>query len=143
MILEGKAFFSCQVSVWREDVMAEVDLVEPIQDSNSMSRTSFPWPLSRFNKYVVEYTGRELTYQSDALNAFLGIGNMITPSMANSRLFHGIPAVAFDWALLWNGNLNQKNLRRRHQFPSWAWAGWQGQITMASTTFESHDSVRE
>ncbi|KAG4420128.1 hypothetical protein IFR04_006787, partial [Cadophora malorum] len=39
VILDGKAFFSCRESIWREDVMAEVDGVKPFEGANILGRT--------------------------------------------------------------------------------------------------------
>jgi hypothetical protein len=48
VILEGKAFFSCRAAVWREDVMAEVDDVVPLEGANTLGRIPSPWPLRRY-----------------------------------------------------------------------------------------------
>jgi hypothetical protein len=139
VILEGKAFFSCRAAVWREDVMAEVDDVAPLEGANTLGRTPSPWHLRRYMQHVLAYTTRQLTYQSDALNAFTGIAKALAASMASTRIFYAMPAVVFDWAILWMGSLRLKNLKRRFGFPSWTWVGWEGEIMMAGDTFSSLD----
>jgi len=96
VILEGKAFFSCRAAVWREDVMAEVDGVVPLEGANTLGRTPPLWPLRRYAQHVDAYAMRQLTYQSDALNAFAGIGKALAASMGFTRMFYAMPAVVFD-----------------------------------------------
>jgi hypothetical protein len=96
VILEGKAFFSCRAAVWREDVMAEVDDVAPLEGANTLGGTPSPWPLRRYTQHVGAYTMRQLTYQSDALNAFAGMGKALAASMASTRMFYAMPAVVFN-----------------------------------------------
>jgi hypothetical protein len=130
VILEGKAFFSCRAAVWREDVMAETDDAVPFEGANTLARISAPLPLQRYSQHVGEYSLRELSYQSDALNAFTGIGNAIASSMAHTRMFCGIPAVVFDWAILWRSQ--SSSLKRRSGFASWSWVGWQGCVLVGN-----------
>ena len=139
VILDGKAFFSCRASIWREDVMAEVDGVKPFEGANILGRTPSPWPLRRYSQIVQAYTMRQLRYRSDIVNAFAGIAKAITSSMASTRMFYAMPAQAFDWAILWTGHLRLRNLKRHSGFPSWAWVGWEGEILMAGDTYSSFD----
>jgi hypothetical protein len=119
--------------------MAEVDDVKPIEGANTLGRTPSPWPLQRYTQTVGAYTMRQLTYPSDILNAFAGIEKAMASSMASTRMFYAMPAVAFDWAILWTGHLMLRNLKRLSRFPSWAWVGWQGDIMMAGDTSSSPD----
>ena len=74
------------------------------------------------------YTRRQLTWQSDATNAFVGVADLIAQGI-NTTFWHAIPEFAFDRALLWQPN---EILSRRCDetgqplFPSWSWAAWQG-----------------
>ena len=85
------------------------------------------------------YTERQLTFDSDALNAFSGVLEMLrgpaklvavhnvsglpfVPSIEDCRSQQASIFVAFSWA-----NLGA-TLTRREEFPSWTWAGWQGRI---------------
>jgi hypothetical protein len=54
-------------------------------------------------------------------------------------MFYAIPAVMFDWAILWTGHLILRNLKRHAEFPSWAWVGWEGEISMANDIYSSFD----
>jgi len=139
VILEGKAFFSCRASVWREDVMAEVDDVRPLEGANTLGRTPSPWPLRRYTQTVDAYTMRQLTFASDILSGFAGIVKAIASSMASTKMLYAMPAVAFDWAILWTGHLMLRKLKRYSEFPSWVWVGWQGEIMMAGDLYSSLD----
>jgi hypothetical protein len=119
--------------------MADVDKVKPLEGANTLGRTPSPWPLRRYSQFVGAYTRRQLTYPSDILNAFMGIAKAMAASMASTRMFYATPAVVFDWAILWTGHLTLKNLKRYPEFPSWAWAGWQGEISMAGDIYSAFD----
>jgi hypothetical protein len=119
--------------------MAEVDGVVPLEGANTLGRTPSPWPLRRYAQHVDAYAMRQLTFQSDALNAFAGIGKALAASMGVTRIFYAMPAVVFDWAMLWTGSIRLKNLKRRSGFPSWAWVGWEGDVLVAEDTFSVFD----
>jgi len=139
VVLDGKAFFSCRESIWREDVMAEVDGVKPFEGANILGRTPSLWQLRRYSQTVEAYTMRQLTYRSDILNAFSGIAKAMTASMASTRMFYAMPAMAFDWSILWTGHLSLRTSKRQPGFPSWAWVGWEGEISMAGDIYNSFD----
>jgi hypothetical protein len=85
------------------------------------------------NLHLQNYSERNLTYDSDSLNAILGILRFGEES--GFRHIHGMPlrrsvskrlpglAIPLGWYHLNTG-------RRRSQFPSWSWAGWKGGIRM-------------
>ena len=70
-----------------------------------------------------QYMMRSLSYDSDALNAFLGILN----SLEGWNHIWGVAfamyknKILLDWYHLKPG-------RRRKDFPSWSWAGWEGAL---------------
>ncbi|KAK0611245.1 heterokaryon incompatibility protein-domain-containing protein [Immersiella caudata] len=71
------------------------------------------------------YTGRKMTWQTDALNAFHGVSDLLAQGV-NTTFWHGLPEYNFDQALLW---YPREPLRRRNHegaSPSWSWAGWEG-----------------
>ncbi|KAM5349644.1 hypothetical protein ACJ41O_006149 [Fusarium nematophilum] len=80
---------------------------------------------------VNAYTTRSLTRQSDAINAFLGIADLISQGV-NTKFWHGMPEFAFTQSLLWQP---REPLKRRLSqegealFPSWTWAAWQGHVS--------------
>jgi hypothetical protein len=79
-----------------------------------------------FRNHIFRYTSRELSYQSDALNAMRGV----------FRLYKGVHGVGQHWGLptdtlaafteglLWSVAPDARPASRRKDFPSWSWAGW-------------------
>jgi hypothetical protein len=88
---------------------------------------------------IEEYTQREMTYDSDALNGMLGLlrafGNKKPMSQIwGLPIFYGLyhepsgprrPVDQLIKALCWK--LAKKSKRRR-EFPSWSWTGWKGAV---------------
>lgn len=83
-----------------------------------------------------EYSKRDLTYQKDSLNAFLGVLNFQTHETRNleSTILHvswgliarksrvtGDLSVYLDW-------YHKAPAERRPGFPSWTWTGWGGPL---------------
>jgi Heterokaryon incompatibility protein (HET) len=84
-----------------------------------------------FSLLVAEYTRRSLTYQTDALSAFLGVSQTLERRFP-TKMIHGLPEAELDAAILWSPL--GSNSRRRHPitkeplFPSWSWLGWVGPV---------------
>jgi hypothetical protein len=92
-----------------------------------------------FSTCAEEYAMRELSYGSDALNAFLGILNSWTDPPANSTLAYSSRDALTDHTHVWGVLMTETWLElcwfhnnatnsRRHGFPTWAWVGWVGSI---------------
>ncbi|KAI1378581.1 heterokaryon incompatibility protein-domain-containing protein [Hypoxylon crocopeplum] len=86
--------------------------------------------LDHLEDQLVQYTGKKLTFESDRLNAFLGILNA-------SRKAHiwGVPfsiaAGESDGKILdviYLGWRSSGPSQRRQGFPSWSWTGWAGKV---------------
>jgi hypothetical protein len=77
-----------------------------------------------YAKAVEEYTHRQMSHQTDILNAFAGLGRIFSMALQSESYF-GLPAKSLDVALLWRPT---QRLKRRSGFPSWSWAGWVGQV---------------
>jgi hypothetical protein len=117
--------------------------------NNYILNTTWLWRLIGF------YTDRTLTYENDALNAFLGVLHAYETSACHVRHHWGIPielgrdpervcdesgsraeriySRKFAHALSWtsrgwsyhNGDMISK---RNAEFPSWSWLGWRGAV---------------
>ncbi|KAG5810772.1 hypothetical protein H9Q74_001435 [Fusarium xylarioides] len=90
---------------------------------------------------VDAYTKRNMTWQSDAVNAFIGIADLIRRG-TNTKFWHAMPEFALTRSLLWYPK--QPLSRRRspdgkNLFPSWSWAAWQGHVTYRGRGF--HNAV--
>lgn len=123
----------------------------PLADLHISSSTRFPekinlskafptrgagkWPCEIFNR-IQEYMKRHLSFEDDALRAFLGIisefgiyhlhGLPILPPTAYgaqkwARDPTNMASASIIHALLWNGD---RGMRRRQSCPSWSWVGW-------------------
>ncbi|KAF9768895.1 hypothetical protein IL306_013742 [Fusarium sp. DS 682] len=90
---------------------------------------------------VSAYTKRNTTWQSDAVNAFIGIADLISRG-TNTKFWHAMPEFALTRSLLW---YPREPLSRRRSadgkalFPSWSWAAWQGHVTYRGRGF--HNAV--
>ncbi|KAF2143502.1 uncharacterized protein K452DRAFT_269073, partial [Aplosporella prunicola CBS 121167] len=78
------------------------------------------------------YTTRQLTYESDLLNAFAGLLSFLSARMDWGFAF-GLPGAELSLALLWcpqpGASRRQlidpsQRLNARLQLPSWSWIGW-------------------
>lgn len=96
--------------------------------------------LYRFIVFMEHFSLRELTIDGDAINALSGVIKLFSKHMGTNFL-HGFPVAFFDYMLIFavgrriaNGSVrlikayDPKNIKRRHEFPSWSWAGWTGSL---------------
>jgi hypothetical protein len=132
--------FRCRCALWREDVYLENVEVQTSFDmtfKHSISgNTAAGEPHSDYVGSLYEYSSRQLTYDSDVLNAFAGVLGVLCERMSNGRnpeLDHayGLPTYVFDWAILWQPNTSVH--RKSNGWPSWSWCGYTGTISMALT----------
>jgi hypothetical protein len=75
--------------------------------------------IDQYTLCVSDYARRALRFDTDALNAFAGIINMLRPKLARN-FFWGMPESVFDIAMTWRWH-NHFPERRRRMFPSWSW----------------------
>ncbi|KAK4194401.1 HET-domain-containing protein, partial [Triangularia verruculosa] len=87
---------------------------------------------SAFNlgRALSEYSTRNLSHESDRLNAVLGILGKQESLTPPAYHIWGTPVqqVTEGWALAlgWGSYRQQKPRRRNPEFPSWSWIGWAG-----------------
>ena len=80
-------------------------------------------------RLVRDYTGRDATFASDALNAFSAF--TITFDRDGHKLSWGMPTSKISQSLLWEHEpWDFRDIQRRTEFPSWSWAGWSGTAAM-------------
>ena len=99
----------------------------PNSDTSGMPEIGGKNLWDTYRTAVDAYTRRNMSSETDAVVAFEGMAELISQG-ANTQFWYGVPAFAFDQALLW---YPQEPLQRRRQsehdlFPSWSWAGWKG-----------------
>ncbi|KAK3171291.1 hypothetical protein OEA41_003375 [Lepraria neglecta] len=130
-----QVYFECAQMACSESIQ-EPDVAESDQDHliPYKSRLQNPFlhaydfePL--YWRLVRDYTGRDMTNGSDALNAFSAFAGQFERD--GHRLTWGLPASGFAKHLLWEHEpWDFRDIHRRREFPSWSWAGWTGTAAM-------------
>src|SRR5947207_7376195 len=132
-----QVYFKCHNCVWSENSRAEAEplrstLLGSSSSPDNISLKSEPWRI--YQDYMWEYSGRQLTYDSDAINAMTGILNRISIAMKCPFLY-GLPTASFDISVVFTATLFQ----RRPMFPSYSWAGWTGNVECEEPSPNYHD----
>jgi hypothetical protein len=129
---EYQVFYHCNSATWCEDAIWEsqdaciqlsqgIDISSPDKASRALPHPSVTG-LQKYSHFVKDYRSRQLSYESDALNAFMGALTALGREL-NTSFIWGLPESAFNETLLWRSRI-QKSSLRREQFPSWTWLGW-------------------
>jgi hypothetical protein len=134
-------------NISNEKLRAQGDILAPdlFRDKGFRSRQQLHSYMPPFQSHLIEYTGRDLTNQSDALDAFRGV-----LKRSNNTSYWGIPIfsnwsassmmetesmrphfvdLGFAHGLVWRQSLStcaeasrmSPSLKRRLDFPSWSW----------------------
>ncbi|KAI0454230.1 hypothetical protein F5B21DRAFT_476287 [Xylaria acuta] len=90
---------------------------------------------SRYLSNVEVYSAKRLRYGKDALNAFQGIIQRFSKQMPSLGNYLGLSYPCnseqgtsyFVYSLTWRHKAGSRP-RRRQNYPSWTWAGWEGQV---------------
>lgn len=133
---ESQVYFQCKTSYFHEDAVCEIpgkaklikfpDIRSPFAsvEQHDFDRSDgFPM----YEDIVRGLTRRKLTFDGDVLNACTGIFKVDQERRASrgrSTILHfGLPVAIFSKALCWMSTQDSPG-RRRSDFPSWSWAGW-------------------
>lgn len=143
-------------------------LAEIVDPYNSMNErfvihppgsTIKPAVLLSLGDHIMQYTSRDLTFDSDSLNAISAILRQF--QLQGVEFLHGLPLrlhhkrsgseklvydrYNFAYSLCWTHVSTQGNPpRRREEFPSWSWAGWTGSVSwLPHESEEFHSSTSE
>lgn len=125
-------YFSCQ------EKFSEIDEAviknckpKPDREIDTFTRgvASHDRQLSAYYQAVSGFSARELTFQSDLINAFQGILKSFGLKIDGlDNVFHwGLPTCAFDQAICWQTDSHCPSLRRP-EYPSWSWLGWRQKV---------------
>jgi len=117
------------------------EIVASLQREYATKKSSDPLPFDSENylqylEIVQNFSSRRLTHQSDRLNAFSGMLNVLE-KIFETPFCNGLPESCLDAALLWSmwlhadrrlpGHLNHDASQVPHgrnmNFPSWSWSG--------------------
>ncbi|KAI1738439.1 HET-domain-containing protein [Xylaria scruposa] len=141
--IDEQVYFECDVYGCLETLCQS--LIHPPRGVPSIKHTNVIPDIKRsgtiiISDYLGEYNKRQLSYPSDALNAFRGVFHMFerqsppilhcggVPLLNNDSDDHVSTAVAnllgFLRGLCWIAPW-EDTVRQRPGFPSWSWTGWQ------------------
>lgn len=84
------------------------------------------WDFEAWSRILIEYTGRHLTQERDAMRALAGLRNRLSRN-TRTQLPFGLPLSTSVCSLLWKC-VNGATFTRREGFPSWSWLGWRGTV---------------
>ncbi|KAK1756643.1 heterokaryon incompatibility protein-domain-containing protein [Echria macrotheca] len=79
--------------------------------------------------FTSDYTSRKMSFDGDSLNALLGLLSVWERTLLPTPCLWGLPVSTQPTSLGWF-HPRQVIPRRRVNFPSWAWAGWEGSVTI-------------
>ncbi|KAK0611998.1 heterokaryon incompatibility protein-domain-containing protein [Immersiella caudata] len=87
---------------------------------------------------IVDYTSRRMTNDGDSLNAILGLMSLWERMALSSPCVWGLPLADMPQTLGWMHHRSAIP-RRRSAFPSWSWAGWEGEIRLDDMLFQNDE----
>ncbi|KAF7938472.1 uncharacterized protein EAE98_000810 [Botrytis deweyae] len=132
----NRVFFQCRRATWSEELDSEghcpswtLDIVgSPLKLWNDQ-------PLRRYSDCVQIYSGRRLTFVTDKMIAFTGLGDILA-SKLQGPLLYCLPTAYFDWSLLWEPIMAMERIERPStiKYPSWSWCGWVGGVEWRLST---------
>lgn len=125
MVMVGEDSLEHSTPLYRYEAVPSIEaLGAPLIEGSTL------W--DKYTQAVSAYTKRRMTWQIDAVNAFVGIADLLRQGV-NTTFWYGMPEFALVQSLLWQP---KEPLTRRvsHDggkalFPSWTWAAWQGHIS--------------
>jgi hypothetical protein len=133
-----QVFWNCESVTWNEETVLEpeepaCDMLPGVFECNDewLDEGELKFSSQLWSTYIVQYSTRQLTDQSDAQSAFSGILRRM--EYTNNELYHwGLPHTRFDQAISWLHGSTRREQRCRLgevTFPSWSWLGWTGFIS--------------
>ena len=159
--------FQCPQDVFSEDIVAEIpnSTLDRIKGSELENwRNAYlpygrefsdywPNPFLHYARIVESYSRRKMTFSTDILAAFRGIGSLFH-ALAVWKMSNGLIEDVIDASLLWrpkgylrrrfrsNGNPDKQiDEKDGLRIPTYAWSAWQGPITYAPEAVHLHSLV--
>lgn len=138
---EDQTLFLCNKSFVTESVKQRIIKDNWVENylSHLVSRPTMHGNTSQtLLKQTQEYSRRNISYDSDSLNAFLGVLHHWETRLAKTKkpmshlwglpirgaITHGPGGI--DFYFVWHYTYRDAVRVRRPDFPSWSWAGWAG-----------------
>jgi hypothetical protein len=148
MFTDYQMIFYCAGDSWAEGLGEYLTQLEPCRYEQAPAVLSLPGKhvthsspvnFESYSVLVALYSGRELTFERDTLNAFRGIMHDMRRLRSTAFNLCGLPFLVTPgddtcetWshilitALYWSTYEIRTKKKRRSMFPSWTWAGWHG-----------------
>jgi hypothetical protein len=140
-----QVYWECQTATWCEDGFWETKKSRTIYRPCLQTDFRRPWPSDMnsfkmiYQKLILEYSRRTLTYGSDGLDAFEGVLNALRRETRQDFLW-ALPKSFLSSILTWY--CDERSIKRREEmcrvkssdgitdcpFPSWSWVGWVGVV---------------
>ena len=138
IFVNEQAYFRCHEANWSEETWADQQTRWLDADDSNISR--LPDPLEGFlpscwayQKICEDFSRRKLRNDEDALRALQGILRPTAAGM-DTDLIEGLPGYYLDHFLMFISGTGQ--MRRRSQFASYSWAGWEGSKMWSRENYE-------
>ncbi|KAF2193474.1 HET-domain-containing protein [Zopfia rhizophila CBS 207.26] len=129
---QDQVYWMCEMATWNEETILEPArprcqvLSQALGCRDEWDDGDPKFTMEALDTYITQYSTREFTYQSDALDGFSGILRRVA-YQENENFHWGLPHTRFDQALTWKyGTKRRKEHCNVHRvpFPSWSWLGW-------------------
>ena len=146
LLAEHQSYFLCSQSAYQEDI-GIIDNLRSLPRStlrNEVTTVTNVTTLSRYFDCVDEYTSRDLSYDSDILNAFAGVTSYLSERLHTSFMY-GMPERYLIRSFLW-AQVDSNPLERRDAgfpIPSWSWAAWKGGVQYVTALGNYHIELLE
>lgn len=144
LLMEGLTAWMCLHTEWREEMALPSEDMEWAKTNELSQRYGLLHPhvlnLRLYGKLVDEYNQRELSFEEDVADAFMGIASLHTPIFG--KLHWGMPEAYFDHAICWlpgPGLRERRMTNKERKVPSWSWMGWHGELDLTLwDVFQDH-----
>jgi hypothetical protein len=77
-----------------------------------------------------------MTNESDSLNALRGMLTFLKRQLFPEGFVHGLPLRSHAFSLAWMHS-REATPKRRAEFPSWSWTGWEGEVVFPEKLLET------
>lgn len=126
IFIDGEVHFHCGGSE-QPVPRAETDYMKPLSLFSSIPDPQYGIipSLLAYRSLCEAYSVRKLRRDGDALRAFAGTSRVLLAGMQSTGV-EGLPSVCIGYLQLFHSP--HGNLRRRPEFASFSWAGWDGEV---------------
>ena len=126
-----QVYFQCRQNIYREDIIGEYSTVhgrmDPLEREIWVTEQAYGPKFNIYEAFIKMYSRRKLSYQSDILNAFVGVKSAIRQRFG-WKFTSAPPEQCFDLALLWRpmGKAQPRFpvTEQFSSFPAWCWSPW-------------------